>query len=378
MSVIEPDTKDWTWVLQRPCEECGFDAARVERSQIGALVRGNARTWVEVLRAPGATARTSATTWSVLEYACHVRDVHAVFGERLALMLREDDPAFANWDQDETAIEQDYAHDDPAAVTAALATAAEAVAAAFDAVPGDAWSRRGTRSNGSEFTVDSLARYLLHDLLHHAWDVRDAVSAITVAAYDSRALDYSLAASDVPPWLRDRVQQLRERLGEGARVLEIGSGGGRDARILEELGLVVRRTDITPAFAELLRAEGHAADLLDPLHDDLDDPRDPGAPYDAVWANACLLHVERMDLPRLLARLHAAVRPDGLLAATLKEGDGDLWSTHGTIDTPRRFVLWREEPLRAALHDAGWSVESVGHRIGIRDTPWLEVVARRS
>ena len=21
---IEPDTKDWTWVLDRPCPECGF------------------------------------------------------------------------------------------------------------------------------------------------------------------------------------------------------------------------------------------------------------------------------------------------------------------------------------------------------------------
>ena len=23
---IVPDTKDWTWVLQRPCAECGFNA----------------------------------------------------------------------------------------------------------------------------------------------------------------------------------------------------------------------------------------------------------------------------------------------------------------------------------------------------------------
>ena len=26
---IEPDTKDWTWVLERPCPECGFDASSV-------------------------------------------------------------------------------------------------------------------------------------------------------------------------------------------------------------------------------------------------------------------------------------------------------------------------------------------------------------
>ena len=26
---ITPDTKDWTWVLDRPCPECGYDASTV-------------------------------------------------------------------------------------------------------------------------------------------------------------------------------------------------------------------------------------------------------------------------------------------------------------------------------------------------------------
>ena len=53
----------------------------------------------------------------------------------------------------------------------------------------------------------------------------------------------------------------------------IGSGGGRDAAYLEKHGLHVRRTDVTPAFVDLLRHEGHTADLLDPLHDNLSYPR---------------------------------------------------------------------------------------------------------
>ena len=65
--------------------------------------------------------------------------------------------------------------------------------------------------------------------------------------------------------------------------------------LMEELGLRVRRTDITPGFVELLREQGHEADLVDPLTDDLADP--PRAAYDAVWANASLLHVARDDLP---------------------------------------------------------------------------------
>lgn len=28
---IVPDTKDWTWVLERACPECGFDASSFAR-----------------------------------------------------------------------------------------------------------------------------------------------------------------------------------------------------------------------------------------------------------------------------------------------------------------------------------------------------------
>lgn len=174
MSAIEPDTKDWTWVLDRPCPECGFDAAGLDAASYGAVLRREATVWPALLAAPDAALRPDPTTWSVLEYACHVRDVHRVFGERVALMLEQDDPLFANWDQDATAVAERYDQQDPATVAGELVEAAEAVAAAYDAVPGDAWERRGRRSNGSVFTVDTLGRYHLHDVVHHGYDVRPA------------------------------------------------------------------------------------------------------------------------------------------------------------------------------------------------------------
>ncbi len=169
---IEPDSKDWTWVLERPCAECGYDAAKVDRSALGAEIRANAEQWQQVLAAPAATVRPGATVWSPTEYACHVRDVHRVFSGRVTLMLGQDEPQFANWDQDETALAERYDLQLPAEVGPALAEEAERVAAAYDAVPDDAWERVGTRSNGSRFTVDSLGRYHLHDVVHHLWDVR--------------------------------------------------------------------------------------------------------------------------------------------------------------------------------------------------------------
>ncbi|MCW2765702.1 MAG: methyltransferase type 12 [Nocardioides sp.] len=170
-NTIEPDTKDWTWVLDRPCPECGFVADDLSVERLGAAVRDNAAGWEPVLAAPGATARPDPGVWSPLEYACHVRDVHRVFRERVQAMLSEDEPRFANWDQDETAVAANYAEQVPGIVTLELVAAAAAIADLYDTVPGDAWGRAGVRSNGSEFTIETLGRYHLHDVVHHLHDV---------------------------------------------------------------------------------------------------------------------------------------------------------------------------------------------------------------
>ena len=168
---ITPDTKDWTWVLTRLCPECGFDPATVHPTDVADQIRGDAADWVHRLNAPGAADRRVPTVWSILEYGCHVRDVHRIFNHRVRLMLTEDDPQFANWDQDETATADDYASQQPATVATELFDAASVVADTYANVPADAWSRRGLRSNGSEFTIATISIYHLHDVLHHAHDV---------------------------------------------------------------------------------------------------------------------------------------------------------------------------------------------------------------
>ncbi len=197
----------------------------------------------------------------------------------------------------------------------------------------------------------------------------------TVRAYDLDAAAYADPGAQMPDSVRADIEQFVARLGAGARVLEVGSGGGRDALLMEELGLQVRRTDITPAFVDLLRAQGHDADVLDPLSDDLSSR---SGEYDGVWANASLLHVARVDLPAVLARVAEVTRSGGLLRVSLKEGDGDGWSTHGSISRPRHFTYWRAEALREAVLASGWTDVDVRSGIdGERSESWLEVAAVR-
>ncbi|HVU74003.1 MAG TPA: DinB family protein [Mycobacteriales bacterium] len=171
---VPGDAKDWTWVLEQVCPECGFDTRVVDPPQVGDLIRANAAAWQAVLARADVRTRPRPDVWSPLEYACHVRDVFELYDRRLELMLTTDEAQFQNWDQDVTAVERRYAEDDPAAVGPALTANAEQLASRFDSVAGDAWDRTGLRSDGALFTVSSFSRYLIHDPVHHLWDVGTA------------------------------------------------------------------------------------------------------------------------------------------------------------------------------------------------------------
>jgi hypothetical protein len=168
---VVPDTKDWTWVLQRRCAECGFVAADAEIAAIPDVVRSLTPRWREALARPDARTRPAAGVWSALEYGAHVRDVNRIFRGRLQAMLSTDDPLFANWDQDAAAVDDHYGEQDPARVADELADAADAFADLLASTAPEQWERPGRRSNGSVFTVRTLSQYYLHDVVHHLHDV---------------------------------------------------------------------------------------------------------------------------------------------------------------------------------------------------------------
>lgn len=169
---IVKDSKNWTWVIDTPCPDCGFDALQYPDAAIAPAIRDNARSWPAVLTRETVRDRPDDSTWSPLEYSAHVRDVMRVYRERLRLMVETDDPLYPNWDQDETAVADRYNEQDPTAVDSELAEIAAELSAAFEALEAQQWQRRGRRSDGASFTVSRMAKYMTHDLVHHRWDVR--------------------------------------------------------------------------------------------------------------------------------------------------------------------------------------------------------------
>ena len=117
----------------------------------------------------------------------------------------------------------------------------------------------------------------------------------------------------------------------------------------------------------MMRDQGLPARLLDIRADEL------GGPYRAVFANAVLLHLNRIDLSVFFERVSRSVTPNGILGFTLKEGDGESWS-YAKLGLPRHFTYWREADIRDCLAASGWTVKHLRHVEGDRE-PWLFVVA---
>ncbi len=181
-----PDTKNWTWVLERTCDQCGFNGSEMDPGAVAAQIRANAAAWRSVLKKgdvvserPPTKSADGSPVWSALEYGAHVRDVYEVYLKRVTLMMKEDGPEFADWDQDASAIEKGYINEDPDSVSYNLAVNAGKMADLFDKVRD--WNRPGRRSDGSDFTIGTIAVYLLHDPVHHLHDVERGFEAIKAA-----------------------------------------------------------------------------------------------------------------------------------------------------------------------------------------------------
>jgi len=157
-----------------------------------------------------------------------------------------------------------------------------------------------------------------------------------------------------------RLMAFLAQLPPGASILELGCGAGGDTAEMLARGFDVRATDGSPEMADVASKHlGRTVETL--LFHDLDEVE----AYDAVWANACLLHVPRAELADILARIWRAMKAEGVFYASYKEGDGD------GRDTLNRYYNYPSPDwLRATYSEAGnWNSLSIetGEVIGFDD-----------
>lgn len=199
---------------------------------------------------------------------------------------------------------------------------------------------------------------------------RENLSAndITLHSYESCINEYvantpnEIISGDWKDWL-DRTLSL---LDPNAHIIEIGSGFGRDAQYIENRGFTVERTDAAAGFVNLLQQNGHSAHLFNILVDDFT------STYDLVFANAVFLHFTPQELQGVLAKINASLKDQGVLAFSLKKGEGEEWTTV-KLGQPRYFCYWSRDRIQRLLESNGFAVVSISE-----DEKFLQIIAKRS
>jgi SAM-dependent methyltransferase len=193
--------------------------------------------------------------------------------------------------------------------------------------------------------------------------------APTLRFYAEKAETYTASG---PGGASRALASFLEKLQPGARILELGCGGGRDAAAMLAAGFDVEPTDGTPEIARQAEAR-----LGRPVRVMRFDELDAMAAYDAVWANASLLHAPREGLPDVLKRVFRALKPGGWHFASYKGGGREGRDSHG-----RYFnYLSRDEVLEVYGRSAAWEVESITEYVGGgyegAQGPWVAIIVRR-
>lgn len=191
----------------------------------------------------------------------------------------------------------------------------------------------------------------------------------TLAFYDNHALEY---ASSQPDSLAADLLAFLPHLAPGSQILELGCGSGDTAAALERLGHHVDATDGRTAMVQLASAK-----LSRPAKMLRFDQLDSKSAYDAVIANASILHVPHPALPSLLARVHRALKPGGWHFANYKTMGKAGWDRHDRYYNR----LSRSDAERFYNQAGAWFsldfYEYEGCGYFSRPSRWLVVTARK-
>ncbi|AVH48971.1 class I SAM-dependent methyltransferase [Acinetobacter sp. SWBY1] len=138
----------------------------------------------------------------------------------------------------------------------------------------------------------------------------------TIDYYNKHAEEFTASTFEVD--MESLYQPFLAELLEGARILDVGCGSGRDTLAFKNKGYQVDAIDYSE---ELVKKASRLTGIPIKLKSfyEVDDYE----AYDGIWACASLLHCERTRLKEVIGKLVSALKPNGVLYMSFKYGNGD-------------------------------------------------------
>lgn len=191
-----------------------------------------------------------------------------------------------------------------------------------------------------------------------------------LAYYEANAVAYAEKTSRAD--LSHLYAPFLASLPRGARILDVGCGGGRDLKAFRELGFKPVGIDPSPALVEIARqysgAEVAVADVQEMEFVD---------EFEAVWACASLLHLPKLELSEALRCIKRSLISGGVFFLSLQNGSGEH-----VIHDGRFYARYGESEIQIAVQQNGFEIfetwETTDSLANRSDIHWINLLAKKS
>ncbi len=166
---------------------------------------------------------------------------------------------------------------------------------------------------------------------------------------------------------------------KGGRILDVGCAGGRDSKIFANNGFKVTGIDLVEAFLREARKKVRRAKFIKM---DVRKLKFPEKYFDAVWANAVLVHIYKQDIPQALKSFYKVLKSGGRLHIRMKKGKGmKEVSEKLSLYKKRIFIYLSEVELEKLVKKAGFKIlksKLYPDELGRKEVKWIGILAEKS
>lgn len=186
--------------------------------------------------------------------------------------------------------------------------------------------------------------------------------------YENNAERY--AAETFSADMSEQYQSFLSLLKKGAKILDVGSGSGRDACYFQKQGYQVTALEPSKNLGREIRKVFSGEIVCS----DIQNYR-PTERYDGIWACASLIHLQEEEVLQFFEKIDQYLNDNGIIYISGKNG-----LSTGKVEDGRFFLEFTDQLVEKILTvnkqlklEQLWYTEDVSGRRGFR---WLNVVLR--
>lgn len=174
---------------------------------------------------------------------------------------------------------------------------------------------------------------------------------ITIDTYNKLADDYDKETEGFWKEFPVKIFEYFVDHCKGKRILNLGSGPGRDAVILQDKGFDVVCLDASQKMVGICRSKGLQAVEADFMNIPFADSE-----FDGVWAYTSLLHISKKDFDKSLIEIKRVLKTGGVFCLGMIEGEDEYYRHSSGVGMPRFFAFYQEKELQDKLYEHGFKM----------------------